>query len=121
MSGTANGVGTRGKSSRAMLTMASGEAVFAARRISAANKLMAARCGIVLPCLTNVSSEQRFSADDREVIALAEILVKFDIAVYEDWLRSGRDATKFLFLTLDDGFATMVGRRLIVGSIWISS
>ena len=42
----------------------------------------------------------RFLADDREVIALAEILVKSDIAAVEDWEKSGRDATKYLLLTL---------------------
>src|SRR6202040_723319 len=50
--------------------------------------------------LEKVPTEQRFSADDREVIALAEILVKSDIAAVEDWEKSGRDATKYLLLTL---------------------
>ena len=100
MSGTANVLGPRGEGGRAMLSMATGKATDATRRISAAHKLMAAPCGIGLPCLTNVPSEQRFSADDREVIALAEILVKSDIAVPEDWEKSERDATKYLLLTL---------------------
>jgi hypothetical protein len=75
MSGTSNILGTGGKSRRAMLTMASGETLIATRGIAAADKLMAAPCGIGLPSLANVPPEQRFSADDREVIALAEILV----------------------------------------------
>ena len=50
--------------------------------------------------MEKVPTEQRFSADDREVIALAEILVKSDIAAVEDWEKSGRDATKYLLLTL---------------------
>jgi len=50
--------------------------------------------------LEKVPSEQRFSADDREVIVLAEIVVKSDIAAVEDWEKSGRDATKYLLLTL---------------------
>jgi hypothetical protein len=50
--------------------------------------------------LEKVPTEQRFSADDREVIALAEILVKFDIATVNDWEKSGRDAIKYLLLTL---------------------
>jgi hypothetical protein len=54
----------------------------------------------VLPALEKVPVEQRFSADDREVIALAEILVKSGIAAAEDWEKSGRDATKYLLLTL---------------------
>ena len=101
MSGTANILGTGGKSRRAMLTMASGETAIATRRISATRKLMAAPCGIGLPSLANVPPEQRFSADDREVIALAEILVKSDIAAAEDWSKSERDATKYLLLSLE--------------------
>jgi hypothetical protein len=100
MSGTANVLGTGGEGRRAMLTMASGDTPLATRRIFAADKLMAAPCGIGLPCLANVPPEQRFSADDREVIALAEILVKSDIATAEDWSKSERDATKYLMLTL---------------------
>jgi hypothetical protein len=101
MSATANVLGTDGKSYRAMLTVASGETPLATRRISAADKLMAAPCSIVLPCLSGVPPEQRFSADDKEVVALAEILVNFDIALPDDWERSGRDATKYLWLTLE--------------------
>jgi hypothetical protein len=100
MSGTANIFGTGGKSRRAMLTMASGETAIATRGISAADKLMAAPCGIGLPSLASVPTEQRFSSDDREVIALAEILVKSDIAGAEDWSKSERDANKYLLLTL---------------------
>jgi hypothetical protein len=61
---------------------------------------MAPPCDLVLPTLEKVPTEQHFSADDREVIALAEILVKSDIAAVEDWEKSGRDATKYLLLTL---------------------
>jgi len=100
MSGTANVLGAGGKSRRAVLTMASGETSIATRGISAADKLMAAPCGIGLPSLANVPTEQRFSADDREAIALAEILVKSDIAAAEDWSKSERDATKYSLLTL---------------------
>jgi len=101
MSGIANVLGAGGEGRRAMLTMASRETPLAARRISAADKLMGAPCGIVLPCLSGVPTEQRFSADDKEVVALAEILVNSDIAVPDDWERSGRDATKYLLLTLE--------------------
>jgi hypothetical protein len=62
---------------------------------------MAASCGIVLPSLAGIATEQRFPADDREVIALAEILVKSEIAEPEDWRRSERDAAKYLLLTLE--------------------
>jgi hypothetical protein len=101
MSGTANVLGAGGEGRRAMLTVASGETPLAARRIFAADKLMAAPCGIELPSLANVPPEQRFSADDREVIALAEILVKSDIAAAENWSKSERDANKYLLLSLE--------------------
>jgi len=100
MSGTSNVLRSCGTSGRAMLALESGEATVATRRLSAADKLMAAPCGIGLPSLAGVQTEQRFSADDREVIALAEILVKSDIAAAEDWSKSERDATKYLLLTL---------------------
>lgn len=100
MSGTAKAVRTRGKGDRAMLAMAGGETAFATGRISATNKLMAKPCRIVLPSLAKIPTEQRYSADDREVIALAEILVKSDIATLEDWSKSERDVTKYLLLTL---------------------
>ena len=101
MSGIANVLRVGGEGRRAMLTMASRETPLATRRISAAHKLMAAPCGIVLPCLSEVPIEQRFSADDKEVVALAEILVNFDIAVADDWEKSGRDAAEYLLLTLE--------------------
>jgi hypothetical protein len=50
--------------------------------------------------LEKVSTEQRFAADDREVIALAEALATLDIAAVEDWKKSERDAAKYLLLTL---------------------
>jgi len=50
--------------------------------------------------LERIPIEQRFSADDRELLTLAQILVKSDIASVEDWERSGRDAAKYLSLTL---------------------
>ena len=83
-----------------MLAVASRETAFATGRISATDKLMAAPCRIVLPSLAAVSTEQRLSADDREVIALAEILVKSEIATAHDWAKSERDVTKYLLLTL---------------------
>jgi hypothetical protein len=62
--------------------------------------LIAPHCGVVLPRLGEIPVEHRFLADDQEAIALAETLVKSDIAVVEDWEKSGRDATKYLSLTL---------------------
>lgn len=100
MSGSASVLSTLGASGRAMLPLASGERPLPARRNPATDQLMAPPCEVVLPTLEEVPTEQRFSADDREVIALAEILVKSDIAVVEDWEKSGRDATKYLLLTL---------------------
>ncbi len=83
-----------------MLPLARWETPPATWRVLTADQLMAPPCEVVLPTLEKVPTEQRFSADDREVIALAEILVKSDIAAVEDWEKSGRDATKYLSLTL---------------------
>lgn len=101
MPGAANRIGTRGESRRAMFTMASRETTVAARRIPAPDKLMAAACGIALPCLAEIATEHRFSADDREVIALAETLIDSDVAVPQDWEKSKRDPLKYLLLTLE--------------------
>jgi hypothetical protein len=100
MSGTADVRCAVGESGRAVLSLAQWETPRAARRVLAADRLMAPPCHVVLPTLEKVPVEQRFSVDDREVIALAEILVKSDIAVVEDWQKSGRDATKYILLTL---------------------
>lgn len=101
MSGTAASLGSICESSRAMLPLAQRETSPATRRVPASELLMAPACGVVLPTLEKVSTEQRFSADDRELVTLAEILVKFDIAAVEDWEPSGRDAAKYLSLTLE--------------------
>ncbi len=100
MSGASDVLSPCGKGGRAMLAVESRETTVATRRVSAAHKLMTAPCGVALPSLANVPAEQSFSADDREVIALAEILVKSEIAIPEDWTRSERNATKYLLLTL---------------------
>jgi len=100
MSGTANVLSTVGEGGRAMLPLARRETPRPSWRVPAADQLIAPLCEVVLPTLEKVPTEQRFSADDREVIALAEILVKADIAAVEDWEKSGRDATKYLLLTL---------------------
>ena len=100
MSGTANVLGTVGAGDRAMLPLARWKTPRAARRVPAADQLIAPPCEVAMPTLEKVPTEQRFSADDREVIALAEILVKSDIAAVEDWEKSGRDAIKYLLLTL---------------------
>jgi len=83
-----------------MLPLARRETPRATWRVPAADQLIAPPCEVVLPNLEKVPSEQRFSAGDREVIVLAEIVVKSDIAAVEDWEKSGRDATKYLLLTL---------------------
>lgn len=101
MSGTAGRIRTHGASGRAMLPLASGETAVAAGRISATNTLMAAPCVIVLPTLAEIPTEHRFSADDREMIALAETLIRCDVAAPEDWTKSGRDPLKYLLLSLE--------------------
>ena len=101
MSGTAGSLGFVCESSRALLPLARRETPFATGRDPAAGLIMAPPCEVVLPTLEKAPIEQRFSADDREIITLAEILVASDIAALEDWERSGRDAAKYLSLILE--------------------
>lgn len=100
MSGTTASLGPVGESSGAVLALAQWPAASPTRRVVAAEHLMAPLCGVVLPRLDGIPVEHRFLADDRDAIALGEILVKSDIAVVEDWRKSGRDATKYSSLTL---------------------
>ena len=100
MSGTANVLSTLGQGGQAMLPLAAWETPSCAWRVPAAHLLMAPRSGVVLPTLEKVAIEQHFSTDDHGVIASAEILVKSDVAVAEDWEKCGRDATKYVLLTL---------------------
>jgi hypothetical protein len=100
MSATTNVLSPLGEGGRTMLPLARRETPRATWRLSATSQLMAPPCGLVLPTLERVPTEQRFSADDREVIALVEILVRYGIADVEDWEKSGSDAAKYLFLTL---------------------
>jgi len=112
MSAPANRLSAVGKGGRAMLALAQRQAASSARRIVAAEQLMAPYCGVVLPRLDEIPIEHRFLGDDREAIALAEILVKSGIAVVEDWAKSGRDATKYLSLTLQRWAANHGGRAI---------
>jgi hypothetical protein len=100
MSATANVLSTFGEGGRALFPLARRETPPATCRIPAANQLIAPPCEVGLPTFEKVPTEQRFAADDRKVIALAEILAESDIAVVEDWKKSGRDAAKYLLLTL---------------------
>jgi hypothetical protein len=101
MCGVAVSGGHFGESSRPMLPLASGKTSAATGRISTASKLMAGGCGISLPSLGDLPVEHRFSADDREVVGLAETLVQNNIATPEDWERSGREPTKYILLILE--------------------
>lgn len=101
MPGTANRVCAVGESSGAMLALACRQAPLPTRRIVTAEQLMAAQCGVVLPCLDAVPGEERFVADDRETISLLETLVDCGIAAVEDWERSKKDPTKYVLLTLE--------------------
>jgi hypothetical protein len=83
-----------------MLALARREAPSNTRRRPATNLLIAPPCELVLPSLETMPVEHRFSADDRELLALAETLVRSNIAAVEDWEKSGRDAIKYLSLTL---------------------
>jgi hypothetical protein len=101
MPGTTAVFGAVSESHHAMLALAPWPSTSAARTVVTADKLIAPPCEVVLPTLQKIPVEQRFLADDREVIALAEILVKSGIAVAEDWEKSDKDATKYLLLTLE--------------------
>ena len=96
---TANVLGAAGESRTTMLALTHRKTSPPPRRLSASD-LMASRCNIGLPLLGKISAEQRFLADDRAAIALAEILVRTGIAIAEDWVRSELDPTKYLQLTL---------------------
>jgi hypothetical protein len=115
MSATTGILGPVSESGRALFALARRETPPASWRGSTADLLMPPPCEVVLPTLEKVPTEQRFSADNHEVIALAEILVKSDIAVVEDWEESGRDPTKYVLLTLQrlvgDHGGTAIARR----------
>ena len=100
MSATANVLCTLGEGGRTMFPLARWEASQSTSRNPAASLLMAPPCELVLPALDEVSIEQRFSTDDCDVITLVEILVRSGIAAIKDWEKCGRDATKYLLLTL---------------------
>ena len=99
MSQSPNVLGAFGQSGRPVFTMAQRATSTAPGRISSAH-LMAPPSHVGLPLLDGVTTEQRFLADDSEAIDLAEILVRSKIAAVEDWGKSGRDPTKYLWLTL---------------------
>jgi len=100
MPGTANGLGAVRESGRALFTPARRETPHPARRLLAVSQLIAPPCEVV-PTLEKIPTEQRFSADDRELLTLAEILVKSGIAAVAHWQGSGRDAAKYLSMTFD--------------------
>ena len=99
MSRTANVLCAPSEGGRRMFALAQRKTSPTSRRLSASD-LMAHRCDIGLPLLDEISAEQHFVADDREAIALAEILVKSGVAIAEDWARSERNPIKYLQLTL---------------------
>jgi hypothetical protein len=100
MSGVAAGLGSVSESGGTVFTLARREAPSVTRRSSTADLLMAPPCELVLPTLERIPLEHRFAADDRELLTLAQMLVKSDIAAVEDWEQSGRNAAKYLSLTL---------------------
>jgi len=99
MSRTANVLCAPSEGGGRMFALARWKTSPASRRFSASD-LMAHRSEIGLPLLDEISAEQHFVADDREAIALAEILVRSGVAITEDWSRSERNPIKYLQLTL---------------------
>ncbi len=100
MPGLTNGLGVARESNRAVLPLARRQAPSSTWRSPAANLLIAPPCELVLPRLDEVPHEHCFLSDDRELLTLAEILVRSNIATEEDWEESGRDATRLLSLSL---------------------
>ena len=100
MSGSAGILGSISESSGAVFALARREAPPATRWGTTADLLMAPPCEVALPSLERIPPEQCFASDDSELITLAEILVESDIAAVEDWEKSGKDASKYLSLTL---------------------
>jgi hypothetical protein len=62
---------------------------------------MAPGGGFSLPRLAGVPTTQRLIADDRLAVALAESLVKLDIAAPDDWKKAERDPTSYIKITLE--------------------
>ena len=121
MSGITDGLGLARESNRSVLSLARREAPRAAGRLPATSQLIAPPCEVVLPNLEKVPTEQRFSVDDREVIALVEILVKSGIAGVKDWEEERKRCESNTCSSLfSDGFATMAERQSNAVSIWIS-
>lgn len=100
MSGITDGLGVARESNRTMLPLARREPPSSTRRSPATNLLIAPPCELVLPSLERIAVEHRFLSDDHELLALAKILVRANIATAEDWEKCGRDATKYLSLSL---------------------
>lgn len=115
MSAIADSLGPIGKSGRAMLALAPGQAPRTTGRLVTAEQLMAPRCGIVLPRVDHIPVEHRFVSDDRELIRLAEILTDANVAAADDWSEGKRDPTKYVMLALQrwlrDHGAVAVDRR----------
>jgi hypothetical protein len=99
MSRIANLLGAPGESCGPVLALAQRKTSAAPGRITSAD-LIAPYSHVALPSLEGVASEHRFLADDSEAISLAEILVTSNIAVAEDWHKSGRDPSTYVSLTL---------------------
>jgi len=57
--------------------------------------------GFSLPRLAGVPTTQRLIADDRLAVALAESLVKLEIALPDDWKKAERDPTSYIRITLE--------------------
>jgi len=100
MPGIANRLGAVREGSRSVLSLARWETPSNTRRSPATNLLIAPPCELVLPSLETIPVEHRFLSDDRELLTLAEILVQSNVAAAEDWEKSGRDATKYLSVSL---------------------
>ena len=78
--------------------------------------------GFAPPRLTNVPTTQRMIAGDQLAMALAESLVKLDIALPEDWNKAEHDPTSYIRISLErwidaHGGAAIQRRFLLAAAI----
>jgi hypothetical protein len=70
-------------------------------RLASSDQLIACGEALSFPRLTGVPITRRLIADDRLAVALAECLLKLDIAVAEDWKKAECDPTSYIRITLE--------------------
>src|SRR5258708_34004335 len=79
---------------------------------------MAAGRGVVLPQLAGIEPELQGARDDRSLVTLAKRLLELGIAVPGDWLRCGKNPSKYLVATvrrwIERHVPSQIRRRLVL-------